>query len=330
VALRAELTPKDVDVPTVINLKLEEAVKKLEEAGLKVDDPVLEEVRQDMEEGIVIKQSKQDIKVKEGSYITLTVSKKPELPVMENFKGRTWDEAVAALGELGVNPDNIIPREINDDSEPGTILDQRPREGEAFDPENAIISFTVSKGKETFPMPNLIGKTEAQALAELERHNLKLKDGKVISEPSYSVPKGEVFKQFPAETNEMVSEGTEVTLWVSSGYPPDAKSVPYNVTVSPSLPGQESTIKVLYSDARGDNLEAETRKIREMTTFRVTLILAPGKDGQITVYRDGQLILQTPIPYADIPAAASAGEAPAESPQESGGGDTAENENPED
>ena len=331
--LRQELSPKDVEVPTVINMKLADAIRTLEEAGLNVDETVLEEVRPDLEEGIVIKQSKQDIKVKEGSIITLTVSKKPELPVMANFRGKTWDEAVAALGELGVNPDNIIPREVFDDSQPGTILDQRPREGEAFDPEDAIISFTISKGKETFPMPNLIGKTEAQALAELERYNLKLKDGKVIYEPSYSVPKNEVFKQFPAETGEQVSEGTEVTLWVSSGYPPDAKTVQYNVTVSPTMPGQESTIKIRYSDARGENLEAETRKIREMTTFKVTLVLAPGKDGQIIIYRDDQLILQTPIPYADVPAGTSAGATTApEGPQGPPGGEAAESggENPED
>ncbi len=303
IALKGELSPKDVDVPTVVGDTLEVAIDKLEAAGLKVEDPVLEEVREDVEPGIVVKQSKQDIKVKEGSSIALTVSKEPELPVMDNFKGRSLEEAMAALGELGVNPDNIIPREVNDDSEPGTILEQRPREGDPFDPEDDIITFTVSKGKETFPMPNLIDKAETQALAELEKNNLKLKDGKVIYEPSYTVPSGKVFKQFPAEKNEMVSEGTEVTLWVSSGYPPDAKEVPWTVTVSPAMEGQESTIKIVYSDARGDNLEWETRKIRAMTTFPITLILAPGKDGQITVYRDGQFVDSTPVPYEDRPAA---------------------------
>ncbi|MBW5444667.1 Stk1 family PASTA domain-containing Ser/Thr kinase [Cohnella sp. CFH 77786] len=307
IALKGSLTPPDVMVPSVIHMKLDEARAKLESVGLKVEEPPLYEVNKEVEPNTVLKQSKQDIKVKEGSLITLTVSKAPDLPPMPGLKGLTLEESSSKLEELGVNPDNIRPKEVFDDSEPGTVLDQKPAEGDPFDPENDAITLTVSKGKEEIDMPNLIGKTEAEARAELEKNNLKLKDDKVITEPSYMAEKGKVFKQFPAEPNEKVPPGTEVTLYVSSGYPPDAKEPTWNVTVSPAQEGQQSTIKIVVSDAKGDNRDYwdAPRKISQTTTFPVTLVLGPGKDGTIIVYRDGKEIARTPVPYEDMPADAT-------------------------
>jgi serine/threonine protein kinase len=296
-ALKGQLSPSDVLVPSVVG-------------------PILKESSTEAEKGLVTKQSKTDIQVKEGSLITLTIGTGPDLPTMPGVTGKTFDEAKAALQDLGVKPDNIGQNPVNDDSEPGTVLDQIPQEGTQLDPSGTV-TLKVSLGKATFPMPNLIDKKENEARAALEQNNLKLKDNKVIQEPSYSVPKGTVFKQFPAEQNEKVTAGTEVQLWVSSGYPPDAKEMTWNVTVSPAVDGQESTIKIMYSDARGDNLQWKTpRKIKSMTDFPVTLVLAPGKDGQIMVYRDGEFVSNTPVPYQDQPASAS--QTPASPPADGG------------
>lgn len=301
-ALKQELSPKNVVVPDVINMTLEDARAELEKAGLKVDDVVLEEPSDEIEAGRVTKQSKIDVTVREGSLITLTVSTGPNLPEMPRLTGGTLDDAIAALGKLGVNPDNIVPEEQFDESDPGTVLNQEPAAGEKFDPGAVTIKLTVSKGVETFAMPNLLNKTENQARAELEKYNLKLKDGKVIYEPHFTVPEGIVFKQFPAEENESASAGMEVTLWVSSGIPPEAKEVTWNMTESPAVDGQESTIRIVISDARGDNVEAGVYKIKAMTTIPVKLILMPDKDGKITVYRDGKFIESTPVPYEYKPA----------------------------
>jgi eukaryotic-like serine/threonine-protein kinase len=309
-ALKGQLSPKDVMVPSVVGMKQAEAIAKLEGAGLKVEDPILQESSPDVEKGLVTKQNKKDIEVKEGSLIRLTVSTGPDLPAMPGVTGKTFDEAKAALQDLGADENKIERVEVFDDSEPGTILEQDPQEGALFNPDQDKIYLKVSKGKETFAMPNLIGKKENQARAELQKLNLKLKDNKVNYEPSYSVPKGTVFKQFPAEQNQSVTEGMQVELWVSSGYPSDAKEVTYDVTVAPAVEGQESEIQIVYSDARGDNIEGKKQKIKTMTTFQVKLVLAPGKDGQITVYRDGEYVDNTPVPYQDQPAGASVSPSP--------------------
>ncbi|MDB4865996.1 MAG: pknB [Cohnella sp.] len=305
IALKGQLSPSDVLVPSVVGQNEAQATAKLEAAGLKVDDPILKESSTEAEKGLVTKQSKKDIQVKQGSLITLTIGTGPDLPLMPGVTGKTFNDAKNMLQDLGVNSESIGQNPVNDDSEPGTVLDQIPKEGTQLDPKGTV-TLKVSLGKATFPMPNLINKKEIEARAVLQQNNLKLKDNKVIQEPSYSVAKGTVFKQFPAEQNEAVTAGTEVQLWVSSGYPSDAKEVPAPVMVSPAVDGQESIIKITYSDARGDNLLWKTpMKIKSMTEFPVTLVLAPGKDGQIMVYRDGELVGITPVPYQDQPAGAS-------------------------
>jgi eukaryotic-like serine/threonine-protein kinase len=294
-------SPANVNVPLVVGESLEAATQKLEEVGLKVDETVLEEASDKFAKGLVVKQSKQDMEVKEGSIIRLTVSTGKDLPEMPKLEGKSYEDAVALLKDLGVSEEQIDSNEIFDESDPETVLKQSPATGELFDPAEDTIELTVSKGREAFPMPDLIGKTENEAKAILMQKNLKLSEDKITRAPSYK-PKGTVFKQFPAEQNEMVTEDTEVAIWVSSGYPADSRQQTYDVTVAPAQEGQESTIVIRYSDARGDNIELAPRKITTTTQIPVTLVLSPDKGGQIMIYRDGEFLQSYPIPYQDIPA----------------------------
>ena len=74
VNLVVSLGGKDVIVPKVVGEKLDYAKKKLEEAGLRVQ--LIEEENRKVEEGYIIKQDiNAETIVKEGSIITITVSK---------------------------------------------------------------------------------------------------------------------------------------------------------------------------------------------------------------------------------------------------------------
>lgn len=291
----------DVKVPDVVGQALKDAQAMIEEAGLVVDPIILEEPSKEYAEDIVIKQTKQGGTVAKGAVIQLTVSIGEQLPSMPDLAGKTFEEAKRLLVEMGVTGDNVLPSEVFDDSEPGTVLRLSPKPGEEFDPTEATVTLTISKGREAFDMPDLIGRTEAEAKALIEKNNLKLPDANITRMASYT-PKGTVFKQFPAEQNEKVTEGTEVQIWISTGYPEDAREETGFVTVSPAKDGAESTIKIKINDARGDNIELSERKITQTTQIPVTLVLAPGKDGLIVIYRDGQFVSQQSVPYADIPA----------------------------
>jgi serine/threonine protein kinase/beta-lactam-binding protein with PASTA domain len=300
-ALKGQFSSQDIRVPTVLGQSKQQASDTLTKAGLTIMDPTLEEVSSEADKGKVIKQSKMDVDVKQGSPIQLTIGTGKALSAMHDLGGQTFEEAKSALIDMGVSEANILPSPKFDASEPDTVLDQFPKANTPFDPATETITLTISKGEETFPMPNLIGKTEAEAKAIIDKNNLKLPADKITYETSYS-PKGKVFNQFPADPNEMVTPGTEISIWISSGYPADSREQPLSVTVSPAVEGQESTIHILYSDATGDNIDGGTKKISSTTSIPVTLILSPNKDGKIYVYRDGQLFATEPVPYQVIPA----------------------------
>ncbi len=298
-ALKGQLSPKDVEIPTVVGMQFEDAKAELEKVGLHVLEPAPKEPSDTAKVDEVIKQDKQDMSVKEGATITLTVSSGVQLSPMPKVTEQSYDDAVEMLKNAGVDEGRIHKNEVNDASEIGTVLDQDPKAEADFDPKTATVTLTVSKGPESIKMPNLMGMTLEEAKAEIERNNLKLKQ--VYNEPSYST-KGLVFEQFPVQPNEPIDVGTGVELWISNGYPKEAKERPYDVTVSPATEGVTSTIVIKYSDARGDNIEWKTMKIKETKTVRLTLVLSPTKAGKITVYRDDQFYSEVPIPYDEVPA----------------------------
>jgi serine/threonine protein kinase/beta-lactam-binding protein with PASTA domain len=300
-ALKGQI-PSDIKVPTVIGETEQVARDKLIAAGLMIEEPSKLEASDTVLKGYVIDQNKKDIEVKEGSLILLTVSTGKEMSKMPDLSGKSFDDAKKFLMDMGVNGDSILPSERFDTSEPGTVLDQIPKVDTEFDPKEASVTLTISKGEEAIAMPNLIGMTVGVAQAMIEKNNLTLPDANISKEPSY-YPKGTVFKQFPAEVNEMITPGSPVSIWISSGYPADSRTEKLSVTVSPAEAGKTSTIRIVYSDATGDNIEWGSKKISAATSFPITLILSPNKDGLITVFRDEELLRSEPVPYKDIPAA---------------------------
>jgi serine/threonine protein kinase/beta-lactam-binding protein with PASTA domain len=330
-ALKGQI-PSDVKVPTVIGETEQAARDKLIAVGLMIEEPSKLEASDTVLKGYVIDQNKKDMEVKEGSLILLTISTGKEMSKMPDLSGNSFEDAKKLLMDMGVNGDNILPSDRFDVSEPGTVLDQFPKIDAEFDPKEASVTLTISKGEEAIPMPNLIGMTVGVAQATIEKNNLMLPDANISKEPSY-YPKGTVFKQFPAEVNEMITPGSPVSIWISSGYPADSRTEKLSITVSPAEAGKTSTIKIIYSDATGDNIEWGTKKISAATSFPITLILSPNKDGLITVFRDEELLRSEPVPYKDIPAAVTPVEpdpaVPTDGSDVGGGGVVDPNANPE-
>jgi Serine/threonine protein kinase len=301
-ALKGTLSPKDVDIPLVVDKPFAEAKAIMLEAGLNVVDPPPEEPSDEIDAGNVTRQDKQDMKVKEGATITLYVSSGPELSPMPTLTGKSYNDVVEELKALGVTEDRIEQETVNDESEAGTVLKQEPAAGANFDPDKDTVKLTVSEGLEEFPMPDLTGKTLDEAKAILKQNDLNLSNNNIFYEASYTATKDLVFKQFPAEKNEMVTAGTEVKIWIASGYPAEAKERAVDVTVPPTVEGQTSTVQILVTDARGEDIERKKEKIQSPTTYRITLVLAPNTSGSVTVLRDGEKVYEVPVPYEEIPA----------------------------
>ncbi|OXM85854.1 Stk1 family PASTA domain-containing Ser/Thr kinase [Paenibacillus rigui] len=294
---------QDVDVPTVVNKPLTEAQKMLRDA--KLDYDVVQETSKDVPKDTVIRQSPMDMKLKPNSKVTLYVSKGVELQKMLSLTGAQLADAKSKLMNMGIAGDRIAVDQQFVDEAAGTVIQQVPAANDDIDPSTVSVKLTVSKGRETFKMPDLVGLSEAEARSRITVSNLKLAKDGISVEPSYKQPKGKVIKQFPYEYNDEVSRGEEIGLIISSGLPSDAGPMTIQVPIKPLKDGAASTVKILLSDATNDNTPVEYKTIPNVTkatTTEVKLVVAPDKTATIQVKADNTLTDLLTVTYQDYQA----------------------------
>ncbi|WP_458462433.1 Stk1 family PASTA domain-containing Ser/Thr kinase [Paenibacillus sp.] len=297
--VKGMLVVPEVTVPNVITQTEEKAREMLEEKGLVVSDEVIRLYQEGIEPGIVFDQSrKEGDVVKEGSEVQISVGAKKELVKMIDVKQETYDEAVKKLTALGIKEDQIQRKDdFSNDVASGSVISQTPGVNEEFDPVTVQIELTVSKGTETVKMPDLKNHTRTEAEAKLKSAGLVL--AQVQEESSYTVDQGKVTQQWPVEAGAEVSPGDKITIFISTGYPPEALQYPFNINVSPKEEGKNSKIRITYEDARGKNQEWGTRTVNSAQTLTIPLVLAPNENGAVSVYRDGQFLDTYLVSYSE-------------------------------
>ncbi|MDQ0112994.1 Stk1 family PASTA domain-containing Ser/Thr kinase [Paenibacillus harenae] len=302
IRLLDSLDVPEVKVPYVVGKTFEAAKAEIEEAGLQVQDPVTREFKKDIPKDQVFQQSKSNMKVKEGSLIELWVSDGPEMETMDNYVGKLLQDTKDALAALGVDVDSQIKSDPVFSEEPeGTVLKQTPEAGADFDPETDVITLMVSKGKETVDMPNLIDQSLDVAKDLLKANELVLNDADILYEASYLHQKDYIIKQSPFEPNEKVEKGSKISVVVSTGPPADAKEHKFNFIISPAEAGKTSEIRILYSDARGEEMEWDKpRQIDSTRTFAVTVVVSPDTEARVTIIRDNQFVETMTITYDEV------------------------------
>lgn len=294
------VTVAEVKVPNVLNLEEQKALDMLSEAGIEVGT-IAREYKEGVNEGIVYEQSKPEgTMVKEGSVLDLKISTAKPLSRMPDLSNLTYDEALKALEDLGVDDSRVTKtEENNDDIETGKVFEQMPAVDTEFDAASINVVLKVSKGPSEVKMPDLVNKTQAEAEKALEEAGLKLAKDGIKEEASYEVESGLVTKQWPYAANDDVAPGSEITLFVSTGYPPEAIQYTFQVPVVPAEEGTISQIRIVYGDARGENREWGSQKVGKAQYLAVDLVLAPNKNGYVSVHRDGALLDTYPISYID-------------------------------
>lgn len=299
--VKSQLVVPEVPVPYVVGKEIEQAKAEIEAAGLVVA-PLEYDYSPNFEENFVIEQNREkDTKVKKGASLILTVNTAKPLTKMPPVTGKSYDEAVKALMAVGVAQSQIEPPNsiFDENMEAGKVVRSDPDEGSEFDLETATFVLYVSKGAEGTVMPDLIGKTESEAKALLEERKLVL--GEVKESTSFSVDVGKVTKTWAFENGATVPPGTAITIFISTGYPPEALNYTFNVPVAPAQDGKKSKIQIEFIDARnnGEKQDWGTRTIGKSQVLSVNLVLAPNKDGSVIVTRDGVLLDAYPVSYID-------------------------------
>ena len=137
-------------IPNVVGLTKEEAVELLTQAGFNVN---ISEVSSDeVDKGIVISQDPEgDVQAEEGSYVTIEVSKGPDLSgktEMPNLIGMTEQEARNTLNAFGLKAGNVRTIIDSDPENRGLVISQDIPAGELID-EGTAVNFDIA-GQQTY------------------------------------------------------------------------------------------------------------------------------------------------------------------------------------
>jgi serine/threonine protein kinase/beta-lactam-binding protein with PASTA domain len=288
----------DIMVPNVESMLLPKAEEKLKAANL--DNITVERQASEAAKDIVIHQDPKDMNVKTGAKIALIVSNGPTKPKMGSFVGQTLKEVKLQLLAQGVKNDaQFAVTPAFSDEAPDTVLEQFPAPGEEFDAATVVIKLSVSKGRETFKMPDLVGMTEAEAKTRINALGLKLPADGITRDKNYKQPKGKVIVQFPFKFNQDVAPGSQIKLVISDGLPPEAGPIDVKVPVKPAVDGKSSVYSIVVSDAQYDNFEYKTDTITKETTVNVKIVVSPDSKAVILVKIDGKLVNSITRTYQD-------------------------------
>jgi serine/threonine-protein kinase len=203
-----------VGVPLVEGLREEQAIQKIEEAGLEA--AVERQPSSVDEEGFVLEQNpKEGTSIQPGDTVTITVGSGPRQVEVPRLVGMTYEEALDALNQANLEARRV---DVFSQKPVGQVTGQDPGAGEQVD-EGTEVEVRVSKGARQVTVPDVLGQTEASARAELEDAGFEVS---VTQGPS-DTEEGLVASQSPSAGSE-ADQGSTVTITISTG--PDLVEVP--------------------------------------------------------------------------------------------------------
>ena len=209
---------KMTTIPSVVGISEADAEKALQAKNLvvKKGDPVYSD---DVEQGEVVSVSPSEgAEVKEGTTVTLVISKGNQPATVPKLTGKSQSDAEAALSQAGLSGN--ATEDYSDTVEEGYIISQDTDAGKEVS-KGTTIGYVVSKGPKmtVVTVPDLSYKDKNTAEKLLKQAGLT---PEYIGEDySDEYPKGQVFYQ-SVSSGTQVEKGTTVQYMVSKGSQPSA------------------------------------------------------------------------------------------------------------
>ncbi len=202
-----------IDIPNVIGESQATATSTLQSAGFSVN--VEQSASSTVSEGIVISQSPSSSqKGQKGDTVTITVSTGPDEVTVSNVVGATQAAAVAELESHGLKVS--VVEEYSNTVSTGLVISQSPAGGNVVS-SGTTVTITVSKGAEDVEVPNVVGRTQADATSALQALGFNVSVS-TASDYNSSVAAGYVQSQSVSGTK--VAYGSTVSLVISIGPKP--------------------------------------------------------------------------------------------------------------
>lgn len=160
-----EVYNPSVVIPTFVELNID-SVQQDWQSKLKFE--VINEYNSQYDEGIITKQSiEQGKTVKEGTAISLTVSKGEQMAVIPDVAGGSQDDAKSELEAKGFIV--IIRKTYDDNAAQGLAVKTQPEAGSNY-PVGKEVTLFVSQGTlDTVKVPKVVGLTEERLLLSLRK-----------------------------------------------------------------------------------------------------------------------------------------------------------------
>lgn len=237
---------KEIEVPNLVGRNFDEVVEEYSKQGIEIVKDKVEYSSEQPEGSIISQDPEKGTKTKDKK-IKVIVSKGEKMVEVPDVTGKDIKVATYELEDtLGF----VVEREdvVNEKVASGIIISQDVKKGESI-PYGSTIKLQVSKGdgKETVTVPNVLGKTEADAKSALESLGLsvnvkysedKTKSNGVVIAQSY--PQNQTLKQgtlIDITVNKILLTKTVSLdlLELQGGTPIDSDTI--NVKVTASIDG---------------------------------------------------------------------------------------------
>jgi serine/threonine-protein kinase len=223
-----ENQPTLVDVPNVVGQKLNAARTALEDAGLVVADPVIEEPaadHPDEDPGTVIAQNPtpDQGQVEEGTQVVLTVVAQAEAVAIPDLSDQSLADAQQALIDLGLVP--FTQDQASVDVTPGNVIATDPPAGQEVEP-GSTVTILVSTGPGTVTVPQVTCLSFNAAQNQVRKAGLVPALSTETVAVNTACPLGnKVALQDPA-AGSSVDEGSTVTLFAGAESEPTGPTGP--------------------------------------------------------------------------------------------------------
>lgn len=249
-----------IEMIDLTGMTVEEAEEKLEGITIKVKET---KASADYEKDQIMDQDvREGETIAVGSTVNVTLSsgeEEPEDIKIEDVTGNKAESAVSILEAQGLKVSKEF--EHSNDVEAGRVIRQDPKGGSTIK-ENSTVTIYVSRGTESAKVPDVRGKTQAEAEAALAASELK---AKITTQNDDSVEAGKVISQ-SVEGGKYVDKNTEITLVISSG----PKAVSYYIKSPVKAP---SNVTPEYADIElyGADSDKLIEKWGHVTDFPYTI-----------------------------------------------------------
>ena len=281
-------TGKEVECPNFVGKKYEE-IEANDEYSKKFDIEPKWDYNEDFAYGIVYDQSVPAGKMIKKDKITLYVSMGESTVKVEDVYELPKAEAVTKLKAQGLDP--VVSEIADDEIENGLVIKTEPIATTTVAVGSKVTVY-VSTGKadNDVAVPKVVGTKKDNAVARLEKENLKASVEEVFVENGKNTyPIGYVVEQSPANTSSKVPEGTTVKIKVCKGYltditvaiPKDYATETYYLTLWSNGAKVHDGAKVNSSQIANYTFkDYETDK----TSYNVTVMISSNGDKEENLY----------------------------------------------